>query len=233
MTLRIGHGNGHNEQSLVRFIRETTWDSFGCAEADRLIGDLHRVKAARVVVTALRFDRSRDAPVLVNRSRTLLRTTSTVVSRALGRRGSDLNRVAPARVLTEARYEHPVARVVGCKGVAHINLHPVAGPKQLNGRNPMAPLTRQYRKAWKAARKAARQARADGFVVVLTSDAQMDNRSRRPWAPAKQAKRMGLRTWSTGIDWLMFDPRLTLVGAPKVRRLYDHPGFVAELTAKE
>lgn len=229
--LRIGHGNGHNERSLVDYVRTTTWDSFGCAEADRLIGALNALPGSRVVVTGMKFDRSTDTPVLVSTDHRLIQHATSKVSRALGRRGSDLNRVAPARVLTEVRYDHPIATGMGLKGVAHLNLHPVAGPRQLNGPNPLAPLTRQYVKAWKAARRAWAKAHADGYLCVLTSDAQMDASSRRPWAPGKQARRMNARAWSTNIDWVLFDPRLALDGVPKRHKLYDHDGFIASFTA--
>lgn len=226
--LAVGHGNGHNEQSLVAYARDTDWDSFGGAEVERLIAQLAKDPSVQELVHSnATFDRARDTAILVAKPHTVLWTSARKVSRALGRRGSDLNRVAPARVLVEARYTHPIADELGLVGVCHLNLHPVAGPRQLNGRNPLAPLTRQYRKAWRAARRSWRTAQRDGFLCVLTSDAQMTAASTRAWAPGKQARRMNARAWSTGIDWVLFDHRLALVGVPKKRRLHDHDGFIA------
>lgn len=223
--LVIGHANGHNEQSVIKFAADTTWDSFGFAEVERLIGALSRL--GQVVVHPRGFDRSQDAPVLVARRHHLIHWSTRRVTRALGKPGDSLRRVAPARTLTVAFYEHALAHQLGCKGIAHINHHPDAGPKQLNGRNPMAPITRQYRRGWRAVRRAWRRAERDGYLVVLTSDAQMDERSSRPWAPKRQAKRLGAKSWNTDIDWVLYDARLTLVAAPLTRKLFDHIGFIA------
>lgn len=228
--LRIGHGNGHNERSLVDYARTTQWDSFGCNEADRLVGALDALPGSRVVVTTLDFDRAKDTPILVSTDHRLIQYAASKVSRALGRRGSELNRVAPARVLTEVRYEHPLATQMGHKGVAHLNLHPVAGPRQLNAAKRTV-LVLQYVKAWRAARRAWAAAGRAGYLVVLTGDLQIDASSRQPWAPGKQARRMNARAWSTSIDWVIFDRRLALVGVPKRHKLYDHDGFITTLTA--
>ena len=49
-TLRIGHGNGHNEQSLVSWVRAAEADSFSALESQRLLPDLMRLRKHRVTV---------------------------------------------------------------------------------------------------------------------------------------------------------------------------------------
>lgn len=237
-TLKIAHGNGHNEHSLVDWLERARYDSAGVNEGDRLIDELEKIPHATVVVTKEQGDRRQDTPIVVkHRSggmvpfNPMLRWYTKVVSKALGKPGSEIRRVAPARVLTLAIYSHPLATELGCKAVAHFNVHPDAGPSQLSGSNPMAPITRQYRRTMRELRKAVRAARKAGYLVVVTGDLQLTAKSRRPWAPRIQARLMRLNTWSVNIDWLMYDRRLDITHVVK-HPLFDHTGFIATLVRR-
>lgn len=229
--LRIGHGNGHNEDSLVEQIRHRLWHSFGCNEMERKIGHLQAVPSSKVFVTDLDFDRSKDTPILVADDFIIHNSWAKKVSKALGRKGSALNRVAPARVLTAVAYGHPLANELGLKGVMHFNLHPVAGPKQLTGRNPNAPIVKEYRAAMKELRQAWRAAKKAGYLCVLTGDLQLGKGVHRPWSPWTTAKLLGASYRVVKIDWIMFDRRVECAELDTFP-LYDHTGFIAKLIRK-
>lgn len=231
--LKIGHGNGHNERSLVDYVKAADCASFGCNEAQRLLPGLRGIPNHRVTVAGEDWTEEK------NRARsTSIVTASKHASigeftRKVSERIPAAIRVAPDRVLVASFYEHPVARETGHEGVAHFELHPDAGPKQLNGRDGKAPIVREYRESLASTRLWMEAARHDGLLLVLTGDLQMTLRSRRPWSPKMMiAKPLRLHATAVNIDWIMYDRRLTLVGPLATRRLHDHTGFVATLKAR-
>lgn len=228
--LTIGHGNGHNEHTLVDFVREAGVDSFGCNEADRLVPQLVKVPGTRLLTVpdGFRDRRAGDTPIVVRASRENLGELVRKASDALPK----FERVAPARTLTAAFYAHPVADSMGYTGVAHFNIHPDAGPAALNGEDPDHPIVREYLDALTTTRLWMQAARRDGFLLVLTGDLQVGARHTKPWGPrAVLAKPMRLQTRVTHIDWLMFDHDLRLAAPPARHALFDHTGFTATLTA--
>lgn len=223
-TLRILHGNGKNKISLVNWVKRATWNSAGLAEVEHLIGALGNVHNSKLVVTDEKFDRAKEAPILVRGPHHVLSSRSVVASRALGKPGSDLNRVAPARVVTVVYYSNPVARACKAKGIAHINAHPPAGPEQLKQAD--SPITKEYKKVMDEIAEAWAQTLLDDMIPVLTMDGQLPQGFDKPWGPRALSHRLNANFHCVGIDWMMWDKRLTKRGRPIMVRLFDHPGFI-------
>jgi hypothetical protein len=222
-TLTIGHGNGHNETSLVRLVEFSGCSSFGCAEADRLLPQLRALEHYETFVGG-ETRCPGEVPILVRRSHEILGHHAHQISDAI----PGLTRVAPDRWATQVRYRHPLAKALGFKGVAHIAWHPDAGPKQLNGHNPDAPIVREYRAAENMIVQDIKHARAQGYLVVVTGDLQMTDHADQPWAPSRVYGRLNLATYADRIDWIAFDHAVKIrhVETPP---LFDHPAIVATL----
>lgn len=228
--LRIGHGNGHNEASLVRYVSEAGCDSFSCNEAQRLLPRLRDLPGHRVTVAGAGYTEAR------NRARSTCVVTDArrpnigELTRKVSERVPSALRVAPDRVLVASFYEHPIASHLGLEGVAHFALHPDAAPDALAGDNPNHAIVREYREAMDSTLAWMSVARRDGLLLVLTGDLQLREHNERPWAPKKViAAPLGLVTRNVGIDWIMIDHRLEFARQLQTRQLYDHTGFVATL----
>jgi hypothetical protein len=92
---------------------------------------------------------------------------------------------APERWLVVARYEW------GGEVVCHVNVHP----------SPVFTSLVKWRRVMRAAAGEVRKAKARGDLVVLTGDLQ--TRAAQVWL-----RRLGLRVWRVGIDYVAYDPRL-------------------------
>lgn len=228
-TLIIGHGNGHNEPQLEGFVRDADADSCAALESQRV--DLDSIRGHRVTRAGEAVDpRARATSIVTsNRRRNIGELTRQVSEEIPG-----LERVAPDRTLVVSMYEHPVADAVGREGVAHMALHPDAGPRALRGElGPKHPIVREYVEAWVSTLRFARALRADGLLIVITTDAQMFPNLDVTWNPRLSvAKPLKLEVHNSGIDWLMYDRRLQLTGWREVD-LFDHDGFVAQLSPRE
>lgn len=226
-SLRIAHGNGHNERSLIAFAHSSGADSVGMDEANRLWPDLRRMTAWRPVRAGSGRARG-DCVILTHRNLRRLRRLAVLVSRAW----PPALRVAPDRYMPVTYYRHPVADALGVKGVAHFELHPVAGPRALNGVDTNHPLVKRYRAALVEASRRMGLAQQRGYLVVLTGDLQVPSSNDRMWSPRRLlAAHLGLKYRTVGIDWLLYDPRLLLVDFLP-RELFDHTGFVADFVPK-
>lgn len=233
-TLKIGHGNGRNQDSLVRYVRQANADSFSAQEAQRLLPPLEGLPNHRVIVAGEDWTEQR------NRAKsTSIITHSDFANigeftRKVSERIPAVIRVAPDRVLVASFFEHPVADAVGAEGIAHFALHPDAGPQQLNGDNPLAPIVREYRESLQSTKLWMESAMLDKLVVVLTGDLQVGARHNKPWGPRALIQRpLGLQARVVNIDWIMIDPRLRFVGPLETRELFDHTGFVATIAPRD
>jgi hypothetical protein len=227
--LTIGHGNGRNDQSLVRMVVESRADSFGCDEAQMLVDELRRIPQTRLTVAGEDWSEDRNrarATSIVTASRNanlgeLVRLASHRVPRAL--------RVAPDRPLVCSMYEHPIAEETGHDGVAHFELHANASVRT---KPDDAPVVEEYRDSLDTARRWMRSARTDGLLLVLTGDLQVGADFNRSWGPRPQlAVPLGLSPATAGIDWIMVDRALEFAGSLSAQRLKDHDGFTARLLA--
>lgn len=233
--LVIGHGNGHNKASLVRFAREADCDSFGGNETQRLIGDLEKIPGHRVTVAGDDYREAKDPSGSTNRHRStsiLTRSTRTNVGelvRQVSERVDGVEKWAPDRMLVGSFYEHPLATWLGYEGVAHFELHPDA---TVRNRDESHPIVKAYRESLTSARKWMTTARHDGLLVILTGDLQVPGDFERPFGPGHLiAEPLALRHRAVGIDWILFDKALALAAPLYVRELHDHRGFVATLEA--
>lgn len=231
--IRIGHGNGHNKQTLVEFVRDADADSFGCNEAHLLANELDSVRRHRVTAVGegWREDRGRAGTTRIvtsNRRENLGELTRLVSDRL-----PNQLRTAPDRPLVCSMYAHPLALELGYRGVAHFELHTSAGPAQLKGTDRAAPVVRETMQAFDLARHWMRAARYDRLLLVLTGDLQVTRGLQRAWSPERMiAGPLSLEVLTPGdhIDWLMVDKALKPANV-WTRRLYDHTGFVADLEA--
>lgn len=228
--LRIGHGNGHNENSLVRFVQDADCDSFSGNETQRLLGRLRAIAGHRVTVAGDDYTEAR------NRARsTCVVTKSSLpnlgeLTRKVSDRFEPALRVAPDRILVASYYEHPVAKRLGKEGVAHFALHPNAAPEALGGTDGNHPIVRRYRESLESTYEYMRVARREDMLVILTGDLQVGEHNDRPWSPRRRiAQPLKLKTRNVGIDWIMIDPLLEFAGDLHTRELHDHPGFWAAL----
>jgi hypothetical protein len=231
-TLRIGHGNGHNQQSLVRWVRAADADSFSALEAQRLIPDLQRLRRHRVTVAGDDWteakDRAKSTAILTRSKHESLGEFTRKVSERL----TPYLKVAPDRVLVVSFYRHPIAEACGKEGVAHFALHPDAG-KALRATDGTHPIVQEYRKALDSTREWMLAARRDGLLLFLTCDGQISKGIKRSWGPLPQiAEPLNLRSQAVGIDWILSDRAVKPIGGLETQRLYDHTGFVQEFRAK-
>lgn len=227
-TLRIGHGNGHNKQSLVSWVRAAEADSFSALEAQRLVPDLMRLRKHRVTVAGEDWSEDKKrakSTVVVTRSK---HESLGEFTRKVSERLKPYLRVAPDRVLVVSFYRHPIADACGKEGVAHFALHPDAGPA-LRGNDKSHPIVREYREALDSTREWMQAARRDGLLLFLTCDGQISKKIKRDWGPRPQiAEPLNLRSQAVGIDWILSDRAVKPVGEIETQQLYDHTGFVQE-----
>lgn len=232
-TLRIGHGNGRNEQSLVAYVQQANADSFSAQEAQRLLGPLRDLPKHRVIVAGEDWTEQRDRAKSTSIITQSEHANIGQFTRKVSERIPTNLRVAPDRVLVASFFEHPVAEALKLEGIAHFALHPDAGPKQLNGDNPDAPIVREYREALQSAAVWMESAMLDGLAVILTGDLQVGARHNKPWGPRALIQRpLGLQARVIKIDWILIDPRLQFVGPLEPKELFDHTGFVATIAPR-
>lgn len=226
-TLRICHGNGHNEPSLVKFAKNADFDSASFNEADRQKRGLARVKGTRMDTAGPGFrDRRADSTIMLTADRwpSLGRG-----SRLISERIPTAIRVAPDRVALYTAYRHPVATAIGAEGVFHLGAHLVAGPRKLNDpRAGDSPIVEEYEDGIGSCEHLLEWARAEGLVRVLTGDLQVRRGNKLPWSPTRLAQRQDMVVHTQGIDWLLHDVDLHLKRVD-TRDLFDHVGFVATL----
>lgn len=233
-TLRIGHGNGHNEPSLVHFAKVSGADSFSCNEAQLLRGRLSRGKVGRRYRLTAAGDGFRDRRadstiMLTRRGLTNLGEGTRLVSERI----PTAIRVAPDRVVAWTIYKHPVATRLGHEGVFHLGAHLVAGPRKLN--DPKAERSRivqEYEDGIGSLESLLEWAKTEDLLRILTGDLQVREGNRLPWSPSRLADRQHMAVHTEQIDWLLHDPQLRLKRVD-TRELFDHTGFVATLVPKE
>lgn len=232
MSLVVAMGNGHNEQSLVRWIKQAGAHSFGAHEAQELIDDIRKdLPDHRITVAGRGYHEKR------NRARSTCVVTDNNLenlgefTRKVSERWTGNIKLAPDRVLVGSFYAHPVATKVGCEGIAHFALHPDAGPNALRGDDANHPIVREYMEAMQSTVKWVRAAQRDGLAVILSGDLQLPEDVDRPWSPRRMfSTLLDMNHVSAHIDYIFWDPVLEMVpGSKEVRQLHDHKGLKVEL----
>lgn len=226
MTLRIGHGNGHNRPELVDMVARSGAASFGCNESQRLT--LRTIRGTRVTAAgpATEDPRARSTCIVTDNDHPNTGELAVLASPAM----PDVNeKLHPDRFLVGVRYSHPVADQIGVAGVAHFEAHP---PPTVMRHDAGHPVTEAYAGYLDELGHQIATARAAGYLIVVTGDLQANARYRATWGPrAMIARPFRLACRVVRIDWVMFDAHLRLAGLRR-HELYDHTAFVATLEAR-
>ncbi len=230
VTLKIGHGNGHNRPELVDMVARSGADSFGCDESQRLTSSLRSITGTRTTVAGgdLPDPRGRSTAIVVDHERDNLGELAILAAPAMPEISEKLH---PARYLVGVRYAHPIADQLGAAGVAHFEAHPPATVMKHD--DPDHPVVQAYADYLLCLRTQLHAAANDGYLIVVTGDLQASARYRKQWGPrALIAEPFRLRCRVVRIDWIMADQRLMFAGPLHRRELYDHTAFVASLKAR-
>jgi hypothetical protein len=236
MTLKIAMGNGHNEQTLVKWAKEADAHSFGAHEAQRLIDEFaKKMPDHRITVAGRGWHEERNRA----RSTCILTDNNLENLGELTRKASEKipgnERLAPDRVLVGSMYAHPVARRLEYEGIAHFAAHPDASPQRLRGDDPMVPVVREYGEFMRTLVRTVLWARRDDLIPVITGDLQLPPDVDRPWSPKHVlVDALGFDYVHNHIDWILW-PKDLLEMVPNSlvkRKLHDHTGMKVSLRAK-
>ncbi len=232
MTLTIATGNGHNEQSLIDWIRDSNADSFGASETQRLEESFDNLKAYRQIVAgqgwAEERNRARSSRIVTLKSLENIGELTRLASEKV----PGAERVAPDRVLLMSAFKHRAARLAGWDGIGHYHIHPDAGPAALRGeRGRDHPILREYREAMRTTIRYMKVGMKDGLLPILTGDLQLPADVDLPWAPVDVfAGMMRMRFVNDKIDYIFWHRSLRLdPGSLKKRKLFDHVGLAVGL----
>lgn len=200
-------------------------DSLAFSEANVLARWLRRRVRYRCRVMRSSIDTRRvrsplgdagDNPVMVKRGHKRLQSWGVMACTP-----SEPVRIAPARFLYGEAYAHPFG------DVEHLSAHPNAGVSKF--RTLRVPRVRKYAATMRMLEAKVRRAQDKGRLVIVTGDLQMSKRCTQRWSPDQTFRRLGLRTYAAGIDWIAYDPRLVLLEAKVLepRPGHDHPWILA------
>lgn len=229
--LVVGHLNVHNSSKAVRVAARRGCDVLGFNEAGRRRGQLQRLRDYRVaqawpVVGASPSPRGRDVSG----------DTATLVARSLPYLGQwhqqvsvqvdAASRVAPDRWFTVVCFRWSGLRV------AHLNVHPNAGPA-LRSR-PDSPVTREYRRSMDWLDEMLGVYRKAGYALLVGGDLNLPDLLDDPaWSPYPLLTRHGLDWHRQHIDVVAWSRRhFRSVGARVVSKREahsDHPMLLARL----
>ncbi len=236
-TVKIGHGNGHNNVSIYEYINRSRCDSFGADEVQKLLVPLGNLAWSRVTVAGKGWVEERNrakatAVITKNKNPNIGELT-----RQMSERVAAHERNAPDRVLVCSMYEHPVAKQAKAEGLAHFEFFPDAGPWPKNS-DSKSRVTREYKESVETLQETVVWARRDGLIPIITGDFQMTPGTDVPWNPYEvvgKNLRMGLSpvvvNGKAKIDGIMWDHRLTRVGPMQIKQLFDHWGFTMHFKA--
>lgn len=224
--MRIAHGNGHNKDSLVQFIKKAKADSASANEAHTLLDQLGQIPGTRL--HAVRRDakdpRARTTAIVTADKYEFLGEQTLRLGEAMPKVNDKLY---PDRFSVTSYFAHPMATQLGFKGVAHRAIHP---PPTVMKHDLGNPVVDSYRDYLNSTADYMRADRRSGFLLILTGDLQANAGYDKPWSPnAVLAKPLGLKARSEKIDWIMVDAALEFAGKLETHKLYDHVGIVATL----
>lgn len=155
-----------------------------------------------------------DAPVLVRRHHPLVAGWST---RAAHR--SVPLKIAPPRYFNGQTFAHALG------AVEVIGAHPHAG---ILGVPESVDRVQEYARSMGVLEDHVRQSLDKGRLPVVCGDLNYPDHGQAgpSWSPARVFARLGLLTWTVGVDWMAWDPRLVRVGRRIVfpaQNGQDHP----------
>lgn len=230
-TLKVGHGNIHNGRQAVRAAVGMGCDVFGFNEAGR-VGPFirgvakrrgYRVHAAKPTG---RRNVSGDTTTLIRKRFAYLGEWQQQVSQQVDR----FSRVAPDRWFNLTCF------AVDDLPVAHLNVHPNAGPKALRGK-PRHPITREYRESMEWLDTMLDAYRAKRYALLVTGDFNLPDMAANPeWSPWPRLKNHGLTYRLSHIDGIAWSGRHFDIKdwrvIPKETFGSDHPALRAVLEVK-
>lgn len=238
-TLVVGHGNIHNNIAAITAALAMNCDVFGFNEAGRRIPTLAGVRGFRLHTAypvrkwqpQKKFWRvtSTDTATLVRKKYEYLGELQQQVSQ----QWDPAARVAPDRWFNVACFG------VQGKRVAHLNIHPNAGPKQLTGDNPNHPIVREYRESMVWMESILDLYAHRGYALLVTGDFNLRDYQygKDPeWSPWTRLRKHGLAYKAHKIDGIAwsakhFEMRDFHV-IPKARFHSDHDALRVTLTTK-
>lgn len=224
--MRIAHGNGHNKQTLVNFIRRAGADSASANEAHRLLTDLGAIPNTRLISVPrqTKDPRGRTTAIVTSDDNEYLGEQTLLLAEAMPKVSEKLH---PDRFGVTSYFAHHLAERTGFRGVAHRAIHPPPTVMKHNSHHPVVEAYRDYLASTAALAQADRK---NGFLNVITGDLQAGARYKAAWSPREMlANPLNLKCRVVAIDWIMVDPALKFVGPLETHELFDHTGFIATL----
>lgn len=160
-----------------------------------------------------------DAPVLVRRRYPLVDEWW----RLMCHRSTPL-KLAPPRYANAQTFAHPLGLVEAVAFHPHANVR--GFPHDL-------PRVVEYRRGMRRLEQHLRHSLERGRLPVGSGDLNYPNVDGPEWSPRRMFARLGLRTWSVGVDWVWWHPQLVMVdqrvyGRDRTRQ--DHPWLRAAWT---
>lgn len=133
-------------------------------------------------------------------------------------------RLAPPRYANAQTFVHPLGLVESTA------FHPHA---KIRGLPADLPRVVEYRRGMDRLERHLAHSIERGRLVIGSGDLNYPDVDGPEWSPRRVFARLGLRTWSVGVDWVWWTPRLVLVD----RKVYardqtrqDHPWLRASWT---
>lgn len=229
-TLVVGHGNVHNRPAAMRRAMRMGCDVFGFNEAGRgraffATRKRHRLHQAQPVVERNGRDVSGDCATLVRKRLPYLGEWQQQVSQRVGA----APRVAPDRWFLVSCFAFNGQRV------AHLNLHPNAGPALRS--KPNSPVTVEYADSMRWLDAMLGVYRARGYALVVGGDFNLpDLTDDPPWSPWPVLTRHGLDWHRRHIDAIAWSRKHFRPGAfswlDRDEFGSDHPALRMELVAR-
>lgn len=129
-------------------------------------------------------------------------------------------KIAPPRYVVSEAFEHPVG------DVERISAHPNAAVVTAEGfaLDPAkVERARFYVDTMQVVERRARHALNRNRLVVISGDLNMGKRVDVPWSPVALARRLDLRVWAVGVDYILSDKRLRVLDRQLIASGMDHP----------
>lgn len=225
-TVKIGHGNGHNNMTLFEYINRSRCDSFGADEVQKILVPLQNMPWSRVTVAGQGWVEERrraKATAIITNSKN---PNIGELTRQMSERVAAHERNAPDRVLVCSMYEHEVAARCRAEGFAHFEFFPNAGPWTKDPKSK-SKVTREYKESVETLLDTVMWARKDHLIPIVTGDFQMGPDVDVEWNPYDRvARRLNLSHRNVKIDGVMWDRRIEPHGPLALQQLFDHTGFV-------
>lgn len=133
-------------------------------------------------------------------------------------------KLAPPRYANGQAFVHPLGVVEDIAFHAHADI---------KGRPTGIPRVVEYARGMRRLERRITRALDDNRLVIVSGDLNYPDADGPEFAPRRLFARLGLRTWSVGVDWFAWSPGLVLVGQDVIGReqtRQDHPWLRARFS---